>query len=830
MSDVLLTSTHPIFTPTAIAAERLDDATVGRDEVIERVADRVRDAARSGARRHTLLVGSRGSGKTHTLSVALHRALADPVVAQSIAVASIQEDALSISSYADLLVEIARSLDSNMVGRAQELRRSKKVGDLERLLEGHVGQRALVLAIENLDRVFRELGRADSGALRGFVETNAHVLVLASTPLLFSGVTSRSEPWYGSFDVEHLQDLSVEEGAEIVRRRAVGRGKPDLAAYVMSPQGESRLRAVAHLAGGSPRLWQILAEAVTISSLDELVPAVEKLLDDLAPYYQQRLWELGGIDQKLVVELGRSQGAMTVTELSALTGVEPRAAATALGRLADASWVRSEKAPGGDQRRSWYELREPLLRHHLQYRESRGEPLRVLVEVLRGWYSVSERRQHLAWAERGSVAERLLATTILGDPKGRSDAAYASRDADELMAEVRSWRVGTCTSAVVGSLELSRALEESVEAARSTKTERSVPDVLGDSLTSLLGRPWSTRDHEVLTLIAAGWNGRRDPESARDLLLNLLGKGLDGALGLLVREEVAFWIGEAGDPDAARDQYTALLPDQDRFLGPDHPDTLSTRFGLAYWTGEAGDPDTARDQYTALLPDVTRVLGPDHPDTLNTRGNLANWTGEAGDPDTARDQYTALLPDVTRVLGPDHPDTLTTRANLAGWTGEAGDPDTARDQYTALLRDRVRVLGPDHPATLTTRGALALVSLELGAMPAELDGSSEEVINWVSLHVSSHSVTPDRSASLTRGLAGLPGSATIVEATPILQLLRLKRPGSHRDWIAAYRAAGGPVQGVTDNVATALDGDPESLMRLPEELRDLVTQRTAVPG
>ena len=263
---------------------------------------------------------------------------------------------------------------------------------------------------------------------------------------------------------------------------------------------------------------------------------------------------------------------------------------------------------------------------------------------------------------------------------------------------------GTGGAAVVGSLELSRALEESVEAARSTKTERSVPDVLGDSLTSLLGRPWSTRDHEVLTLIAAGWNGRRDPESARDLLLNLLGKGLDGALGLLVREEVAFWIGEAGDPDAARDQYTALLPDQDRFLGP------------------------------------------------------------------------------------------------------------------------------DHPATLTTRGALALVSLELGAMPAELDGSSEEVINWVSLHVSSHSVTPDRSASLTRGLAGLPGSATIVEATPILQLLRLKRPGSHRDWIAAYRAAGGPVQGVTDNVATALDGDPESLMRLPEELRDLVTQRTAVPG
>ena len=102
---------HPIFTPTAITAERLDEATVGRDELIDRVSERVRDAARSGARRHTLLVGSRGSGKTHTLTVATHRALADPRVAAAVAVAWIPEDSLSIDSYRDLLVETARALD-----------------------------------------------------------------------------------------------------------------------------------------------------------------------------------------------------------------------------------------------------------------------------------------------------------------------------------------------------------------------------------------------------------------------------------------------------------------------------------------------------------------------------------------------------------------------------------------------------------------------------------------------------------------------------------------------------------------------------------------------
>jgi hypothetical protein len=33
----------------------------------------------------------------------------------------------------------------------------------------------------------------------------------------------------------------------------------------------------------------------------------------------------------------------------------------------------------------------------------------------------------------------------------------------------------------------------------------------------------------------------------------------------------------------------------------------------------------------ALLPDQLRVLGPDHPDTLTTRHNLAHWRDKASD-------------------------------------------------------------------------------------------------------------------------------------------------------------------------------------------------------
>ncbi len=176
---------------------------------------------------------------------------------------------------------------------------------------------------------------------------------------------------------------------------------------------------------------------------------------------------------------------------------------------------------------------------------------------------------------------------------------------------------------------------------------------------------------------------------------------------LTTRNDLAWWTGEAGDAAGARDQYAALLPVRARVLGPEHPDTLETQSNLADWTGEVGDAAEARDQFTALLPIRERVLGPEHPDSLETRACLANYTGEAGDAAGARDQYLVLLPVRERVSGPEHPDTLAVRYSLADWTGWAGDAVGARDQYATLVPIREGVLGSEHPDTLAARANLA---------------------------------------------------------------------------------------------------------------------------
>jgi Tetratricopeptide repeat len=211
----------------------------------------------------------------------------------------------------------------------------------------------------------------------------------------------------------------------------------------------------------------------------------------------------------------------------------------------------------------------------------------------------------------------------------------------------------------------------------------------------------------------AHWTGEAgDPAAARDLFTDLLPvreqvSGPEHPGTLATRHDLARWTGEAGDPAAARDLFTALLPVRKRVSGPEYAETLATRHELAHWTGAAGDPAAARDLLAQLLPVRERAPGPEHPSTMAVRGNLARWTGAAGDPAAARDLLAALLPVRERVLGPEHPDTLFARHDLAAWTGEAGDPAAARDLLAALLPVRERVLGPDHPHTLATRNSLA---------------------------------------------------------------------------------------------------------------------------
>lgn len=358
---------NPLFTPAAADAGELDSGTFGRAALLTRLTGRITAAARDGSRPHTLLVAPHGSGKTHTARVIVHRAMAHRRSATQTLPLLLPEDSLAIGNYGDLLVELLRTQGTEQAERARALR-----GDviaLEREILDLADGRMVLLVIENLDRVFDAIGQAGQGSFRAWVETSTAVLVFATTPTLFPGVSSRTHPWYGSFIIEELPALTVTDGAEILARAAADRGDDALAAFVRCPDGLDRLTVLGRLIAGSPRLWHIVSEFVNVPALQALEPVVATLLDRLAPSYQQQLWQLPAGEQRLVVEIARGDGPRTVSDLAATVGVSNQTASAALGRLTTARWVTAGKSEGGDRRATWYDLEDPLLRQVLHYRE-----------------------------------------------------------------------------------------------------------------------------------------------------------------------------------------------------------------------------------------------------------------------------------------------------------------------------------------------------------------------------------------------------------------------------------------------------------------------------
>jgi DNA-binding MarR family transcriptional regulator len=390
-SDKLLAA----FTPSIMSHETLEAIFVRREALTSHIMKDIETSATTRSKRHVLLVGPRGIGKTHLVSLIYHRVKANPDLTCRLRIAWMREEMWEVASFLDLLECIISALaaeysndglaagvsDLKMLAIEDAERRA------ERLLLDYLKDRVLLLIIENLDEVFDALGEIGERQLRAFLQNHTNTIVVGTTPGLFYGVSDHDSPFYGFFNVTHLDELTIDDATLLLHKIADIREDPDLAEFIASDSGHDRLAAVQHLAGGHPRIWIFFAGIVTHETLDELVPAFLEMLDDLTPYYQSRMKELPPQQRKVISHLCGRRGSAVVKDIAEACRLTPQAAAAQLHDLREKGFVRSE-ATG---RESWYELREPLLRLVLEVKESRGRPIRLIVDFLRNWYSRPER-------------------------------------------------------------------------------------------------------------------------------------------------------------------------------------------------------------------------------------------------------------------------------------------------------------------------------------------------------------------------------------------------------------------------------------------------------
>jgi len=163
----------------------------------------------------------------------------------------------------------------------------------------------------------------------------------------------------------------------------------------------------------------------------------------------------------------------------------------------------------------------------------------------------------------------------------------------------------------------------------------------------------------------------------------------------------------ARDSDEAIELYQQTLVDQRHTLGPDHPDTLATRFSIAREMAACGDHAGAEEEFRAVFTARQRKLGADHRETLIAQFSMAQQMAARENYAGAEEEFRGLLPRLRRRLGPDHPDTLATWFSVAQQLAARGDYAGAEEEFRGLLPHLRRKLGPDHPITLIARFSIA---------------------------------------------------------------------------------------------------------------------------
>ncbi len=384
----------PLYTPSLLDSTTLEAIFVKREPLLQSLLEAHQQSVTTANKHFSLFIGPRGIGKTHLLSMFFHRLEADSQLAGNTLTAWLREEEWGIAGYLDLLIHILNSLDSDshladhaeQMNRLYELEEEDAIQHAEQLLLQLVGDKTLLLISENMDLIFDGLGKDGQHQFRAFIQNSAKVTIVAAAQSLFTGVTIRTSPFYGFFDIQHLQPLSIDEAVELLINIAEFDKKPDLVTMLKSAKGRVRVRALHHLANGNPRIYVTFSQLIQADSLDQFTDAVLQMLDELTPYYQAKMLQIPPQQRKLVHFLCRQQGATQVTDIAKYTHLKHQAASAQLKKLRDGGYVTST-AVG---RASYYEIAEPLMRLVLEVKEARATPVRLLINFLRHWFSSKE--------------------------------------------------------------------------------------------------------------------------------------------------------------------------------------------------------------------------------------------------------------------------------------------------------------------------------------------------------------------------------------------------------------------------------------------------------
>jgi tetratricopeptide (TPR) repeat protein len=383
------------FTPSLMTANTLEMIFVQREELLQEILERIRRNVFASEKGNTLLIGPRGIGKTHLISLLYYRLLSKKSVHGRITIAWLREEEWGVACFRDLLIRIVRSLVTDEDSRLQKIY-GMQPDDAEvaalALIKELVENRILIILMENLDDLVRKLGNHGETKFHIFLQQSpCCVVATSSSPL------AQVFPWESSFrkdffQVQQLKGLDLDEAIQLISRIARFQGNDELLSLISTPLGRARVRALRYLAGGNHRAYVIFGPLLTCESIGDLISPLMQTIDDLTPYYNSRIAALPSEQRQILEYVCDVRQRVRTNDVASSCFLPLTKASSNLETLCAMGYLRALRI-GKD---SYYELCEPLMRLSFEVKKHRGKPIGLLLDFLKLWYSSADLKQKIS--------------------------------------------------------------------------------------------------------------------------------------------------------------------------------------------------------------------------------------------------------------------------------------------------------------------------------------------------------------------------------------------------------------------------------------------------
>ncbi len=164
-----------------------------------------------------------------------------------------------------------------------------------------------------------------------------------------------------------------------------------------------------------------------------------------------------------------------------------------------------------------------------------------------------------------------------------------------------------------------------------------------------------------------------------------------------------------GEHEEAKKILEQAVKSDEKYYGPEHPNTLNTKSNLAECLWELEEYEAALEQLKEILPLTQKHFGKEHPVTLGRKSTMALVYQDLGQLDKALEMMQHTVSAGEEQLGKQHPQILIRKSNLALLHHDLKRSDQAETLMNEVVAQMESVLGETHPNTITAWGNLALI-------------------------------------------------------------------------------------------------------------------------